>query len=171
VSEPVTAYAAARLLGRDRQTIQRVVDRLAPDDFQNGRPRWRVERIAAALAMSPCERREAGRFRDRYDLRHEALADLRAAFEEQLAAIKAEHTPDKRHVMAVALAPLLAEYEAAYLSVGRQLHVTDDDTLGFRTDLILEEMIAEVAEAAGRGGDGTFFAEMNAAMAPNAEAE
>lgn len=165
MSEPATAYAAARLLGRDRQTVQRVVDRLSPDDFRNGRPRWHVERIAAVLAMSPSQRREAGRFLDRYGIRHKPLADLRVAFEQRLAAIKNETAPDKRHAMAVALATLLAEYEATYLSAGRSLRIADDDVLGFRTDLILEEMIGEVAQAAGRDSDSTFFAEMNEAMA------
>lgn len=107
----VTSYAASRLLGRDRQTIERAVRHLAPDAFENGRPRWKLERIAAAVAMKPHERREAGRLRDRFNIPSKALDGLRLTFEMQLAAISAEPSLDKRRDMALSLAPLLAEYQ------------------------------------------------------------
>jgi hypothetical protein len=168
VSEPVTAYAASRVLGRDRQTIQRVVDRLTPDDFEKGRPRWHVERIAAALALSPCARRQTGRFRDRFSIRHRALTGLRVTFERQLAAIAAETSPAKRHEMAVAMAPTIGEFQQVFLEVARALRVAADDAIGAQSDLILEEMVGEVAEAAGQNVEG-FFSQMVEAMASHAD--
>ena len=73
----VSRYAAARLLGRDRQTVERAVRTLAPDAYQKGQPRWRLERIAEILAMSPQQRREAGRAVDRYSIRSAKLDGMR----------------------------------------------------------------------------------------------
>ncbi|WP_407174431.1 hypothetical protein [Bradyrhizobium sp. STM 3562] len=170
--ELVTSYRASRLLGRDRQTIQRAVDRLAPDAFDaHDRPRWYLSRIAEALAKSPRERRESSRVRDRYRLHSKELDGLIAEFEKQVAAISAEPSLDKRRQMAVTLAPLLAEYQATYLDVGRS-HRIDDDALGARTDLIWGEMMEQVSEAAQWPRDGCdFFAEMFAAQWPDAEDE
>jgi hypothetical protein len=165
VSAPLCAYAAARALRRDRQTVVRVTDRMVPDAFdQQGHPLWRIERIATVLAMSPRERRDAGRFRDRYGIRDETLDRLLIAFEKQVTAIGAEPAPAMRHAMAVALAPVLRRYEASYLSVGRSLSIADDIDLSFNIDLIMEEAIEEAAEAAGLERD-AFFTEMNEAMA------
>lgn len=169
MSALVTAYAAARVLHRDRQTVTRATDRLQPDAFdRQGRPLWHIGRIAAALAMSPRERRDAGRARDRYGIRHEALDGLLIAFEKQVTEIAREPAPDKRHAMAIALAPMLKQYDAAYLSVGRSLRIADAFELSFNADFIMEEAIEEVAEAAGLERD-TFFAEMNEAMAHAAD--
>ena len=49
VSRLVSAYAASRLLERDRETIQRAVRGLAPDSYEKGKPRWRLARIVEAL--------------------------------------------------------------------------------------------------------------------------
>ncbi|MGY4349797.1 hypothetical protein ACVWXM_006290 [Bradyrhizobium sp. GM7.3] len=163
--QPVTAYAAARVLRRDRQTVVRVTDRLHPDALdRHGRPLWYVERIAEALALNPRERRESGHAQDRFVIHDKALRGLRVELDRQLTAIEAETSPDKRRAMAVALAPLLQEYQSTYLDVGRQLRVADNDTLGVRADLIVEEMIGELAEAAGCEADGEFFTELVSAM-------
>jgi hypothetical protein len=164
--QPVTAYAAARVLQRDRQTVVRVTDRLHPDAYdRQGRPLWHIERIAQALALSPRERRESGRAQDRFAIQDKVLCGLRGALDQQLTAIEAETSSERRRSMAFALAPLLQEYQSTYLDVGRQLHVADDDTLGLRADLILQELIGEIAEAAGREDAGGFFAQMVGAMA------
>lgn len=167
MSEPLTSYALSRALGRDRGTIQRVVDHLAPDAYRAGRPCWNVERVAAMLDMAACDRRDAARARDRWGIRHKVLDGVLIAFEKHLRAIKAEPAPDKRHALALAVAPLLARYEASYLRIGRQLHVADDRALGLNIDFIVEELVTEIAEAAGCDQD-SFFAEMNAAMVAEA---
>jgi hypothetical protein len=168
--QPVTAYAAARVLQRDRQTVVRVTDRLHPDAYdRQGRPLWHIERIAQALALSPRERREEARAQDRFAIKDNALCGLRAALDQQLTAIEAETSPDQSRAMAVATAPLLQRYQSQYLEAGHRLRVADDDTLGVRSDLIVEEMVREVAEAAGRDADGNFFAELVSAMPVEAD--
>src|SRR5205823_4645558 len=109
--QPVTAYAAARALRRDRQTVVRVTDRLHPDAYdRHGRPLWYIERIAEALALSPRERRDGLSAQDRFAIQDKVLCGLRVAFDRQLTAIEAETSHDQRRAMAVALAPLLQEY-------------------------------------------------------------
>jgi hypothetical protein len=71
--------------------------------------------------------------------------------------------------MPVALAPLIGEYQRAFLDIGRSLGIADDDVLGARADLIVEEMIGELAEAAGCDSDSGFFAEMVRAMTAGAD--
>ena len=48
----VSAYAASRLLERDRQTIERATRGLTPDAFEKGKPRWRLARIVDALSRA-----------------------------------------------------------------------------------------------------------------------
>jgi hypothetical protein len=161
----VSAYAASRLLERDRQTIERAVHHLAPDVYERGKPRWRLARIIDALAMKPQARREIGKFRNRYSLRSKVLDDMRRTFEEEVALIGAEPSLEKRREMAVALAPLLQEYQTKYLDVGRALRSVGDDVLSARAELIWQEMMEEVAAAAEwpRHGD-DFWVKMVEAM-------
>jgi hypothetical protein len=87
--------------------------------------------------MSPKQRRETGKFRDRYSIgRSKALDGMRVMFEKQVALIRAEPSLDRRREMAVALAPLLHEYQTTYLDIGRSLHIADDDVLVARADLV-----------------------------------
>ena len=67
--------------------------------------------------------------------------------------------------MALALAPLLHEYQTTYLDIGRSLRIADDDVLGVRAELIWSEMMDEVSEAAAwpRHGD-DFLLKMIQAM-------
>lgn len=161
----VSAYAASRLLERDRQTIERAVRHLAPDVYERGKPRWRLARIIDALAMKPQARRETGKFRDRYSLRSKVLDDMRRTFKEEVALIGAEPSLEKRREMAVALAPVLQEYQTKYLDVGRAIRSVDDDVLSARAELIGQEMMEEVAAAAEwpRHGD-DFWVKMVEAM-------
>jgi hypothetical protein len=72
--------------------------------------------------------------------------------------------------MAVALAPVLAEYQSVYLDTARRLRVANDDALGARSDLIWSEMLDEVSAAAAWPRDGSdFFRVMFDAMWPNAD--
>jgi phage terminase Nu1 subunit (DNA packaging protein) len=56
----VSAYAAARLLERDRQTIERATRGLTPDGLERGKPRWRLARIVEALNRNQVGRRGNG---------------------------------------------------------------------------------------------------------------
>ena len=60
---------------------------------------------------------------------------------------------------AIAIAPLLHEYQTTYLDIGRALRIVDDDVLVARAELIWSEMMDEVSEAAEwpRYGDGADF--------------
>lgn len=50
--------------------------------------------------------------------------------------------------MALALAPLLQQYQTTYLDLGRSLRIADDDVIGARSELIWSEMMDEVSAAA-----------------------
>ena len=159
---------ASGLLERDRQTLVRALRHVPPDGYRGDQPRWRMPTIVAALAMKPQERREAGKCRDRYGIRGSQVLDaLRATFVKRVKQIGAEPLCDKRREMAVALAPVLQQYQTAYLDAGRSLGIADDDVLGARAELIWSEMMDEVAEAAEwpRHGE-DFFLTMIEAMRP-----
>ena len=154
----------ADLLERDRATL--VLALLPPDGYHRGQPRWTMAPITAALALTPQARRNSGKCRDRYGIRHSKVLDeLRFKFEQQVALIAVEPSLDERREMALALAPLLHGYQATYLDIGRSLRIADDDALGARAELIWSEMMDEVSEAAKwpRHGD-DFFIKMIEAM-------
>jgi hypothetical protein len=158
---------AADLLERDRATLVRALRHVPPQGYtKHGQPRWCMQTIRNALAVKPQARREAGKYRDRYNIgRSKALDGMRVMFEKQVALISAEKSPAKRREMAVALAPLLAEYQDVYLQIGRSLRIADDDVLDARAELIFSEMMDEVSEAAEwpRHGD-DFWTTMIEAM-------
>src|SRR5579871_1721145 len=163
----VSSYRASRVLGRDRQTIERAVRHLVPDTYTgSGKPRWRLSRIATVLAIPPQQRRESGRMRDRYRIAHREVDGLLATFEAQVAAIGAETSPARKRELALALAPLLAGFQELYLATGRALHVAEDDVLGARADLIWGEMMDEVSEAAEWPRGEGFFVKMAEVMWP-----
>jgi hypothetical protein len=139
---------AADLLEKDRATLVRALRHVRPDGYERGQPRWRMPTIVDALAVKPQARRETGKYRDRYNIgRSKALDGMRVMFEKQVALISAEKSPTKRREMAVALAPLLAEYQDVYLQIGRSLRIADDEVLDARAELIFSEMMDEVSEA------------------------
>ena len=115
---------AADLLERDRATLVRALRHVPPDGYERGQPRWRMPTIIDALAIKPQARRETGKFRDRYSLRSRVLDDMRRTFEEEVALIGAEPSLERRREMALQLAPLLEQYQAAYLEIGRSLTAT-----------------------------------------------
>ena len=169
---PLSAYAASRQLGRDRQTIERAVRHLAPDAYERGQPRWHLERIVDALRKTPEQRREAGRYRDQFSLgRNKALDGLRLMIEKQIVLIGDEPSLDKRRQMAVALAPQLAEHHALFLSTARSLGIASDDVLGIQSDLIWCEWLDEVSAAAQWQRDEGFGIAMLTAAWPDDDDE
>jgi hypothetical protein len=157
---------AADVLERDRATLVRALRHVPPDGYERKQPRWRLPTIIDALATKRQARRETGKCRDRYAIRHSKVLDgLRATFERQVALISIEESLDKRRKLALKLAPLLQKYQATYLDTGRSLRIADDDVLGARAELIWSEMMDEVSEAAAwpRHGD-DFFIKMIEAM-------
>jgi hypothetical protein len=162
---------AADLLEKDRATLVRALRHVPPEGYERGQPRWSMQTIRNALAVKPHERHAIGKFRDRYSLRSTKLDRMRLEYEKGLALLGAEPSLDKRREMAVALAPLLHEYQTTYLDIGRSLRIADDDVLVARAELIWSEMMDEVSEAAdwpryGEGAD--FFITMIKAM-PHAD--
>jgi hypothetical protein len=162
---------AADLLERDRATLVRALRHVPPDGYERGQPRWLMPTIIDALAIKPQARRETGKFRDRYSLRSKVLDDMRRTFEKVVALIGAEPSLDNRREMALQLAPLLEQYQAAYLEIGRSLHIADDDILTARSDLIWCEMMDEVSAAAEWPRSDGFFAKMFEVMWPHADDE
>ena len=163
---------AADLLERDRATLVRALRHVPPEGYtKHGHPRWSMQTVRNALALKPQARHATGKFRDRYSLRSTKLDRMRLEYEKCLALIGAEPSLDKRREMALKLAPLLEQYQAAYLEIGRSLHIADDDVLAARTDLIWSEMMDEVSAAAEWPRDDGFFVKMFEVMWPHADDE
>ena len=163
---------AADLLEKDRATLVRALRHLPPEGYtKHGQPRWTMQTIRNALAQKPQARRETGKFRDRYSLQSTMLDRMRLEYEKGLALIGAEPSLGKRREMALQLAPLLAQYQAGYLEIGRSLHIADDDVLTARSDLIWSEMMDEVSAAAEWPRSDGFFVKMFEVMWPHADDE
>ena len=161
---------AADLLQKDRQTLVRALRHVPPDGYEGGQARWYMPTIRSALAMGPQARRESGKYRDRYSIgRNKPLDGLRLAIEKQVAEVSVERSLDKRRAMALALAPMLAEYQSLYLSAGRALGVADDPALGARSDLIWSEWADEVSEATEWPRNDGFSIAMTEAAWPNTD--
>ena len=163
---------AADLLEKDRATLVRALRHVLPEGYtKHGQPRWSMQTIRNALAVKPQARHTTGKFRDRYSLRSTKLDRMRLEYEKGLALIGGEPSLDKRREMALKLAPLLEQYQAAYLEIGRSLHIADDDVLTARSDLIWSEMMDEVSAAAEWPRSDGFFAKMFEVMWPHADDE
>ena len=144
---------------------------MPPDGHERGQPRWFLPTIIAALEVKPHARGGTGKHRDRLSLgRHKALDGLLVMFEKQVALLGTEPAPDKRREMALALAPLLQEHLTTYLAIGRSLCIADDAVIGARADLVWNEMMDEVSDAAAWPRDDGFLIRMIEAMADDDEA-
>ncbi|MGY3149620.1 hypothetical protein ACVWYQ_006619 [Bradyrhizobium sp. USDA 3397] len=86
---------------------------------------------------------------------------MRREYENGLALIGAEPSLGKRLEMALQLATLLEQYQAAYLEITRSLQIADDDVLTVRSDLISSEMMDELSAAAEWPRYEGFFERMN----------
>jgi hypothetical protein len=92
---------------------------------------------------------------------------LRLAIERHVGAISAEPSRPKKRELALQIAPALQEFQLLYLDISRSLGVADDDTICARSEMIFDEWMNEISEAAewpryGKGAD--FFIRMLEAM-------
>ena len=111
----VSAYAASRLLERDRQTIERAVRGLTPDTFQKGKPRWRLARIVERLNERAAHNARSSAAVN-YDLERR-FAEL----EQRYDAMRAAPTLDERRALArTSFFPFLAEVESEMYSDARR---------------------------------------------------
>jgi hypothetical protein len=110
----VSAYAASRLLERDRQTIERAVRGLTPDTFQNGKPRWRLARIVDALNA-----RGGRNYRPSDAVNHD-LERRFAELEQRYDAVRTAPTLEERRRLARAFFAFLAETEDAMYADARR---------------------------------------------------
>ena len=110
----VSAYAASRLLERDRQTIERAVRGLTPDTFQKGKPRWRLARIVERLNERAARNRTS-------DAMSHNLERRFAELEQRYDAVRAAPTLDERRALArTSFFPFLAEVESEMYSDARR---------------------------------------------------
>lgn len=114
VSRLVSAYAASRLLERDRETIQRAVRGLAPDSSEKGKPRWRLARIVEALNERVAS--NSGK-RPQHDPALQARFDHLDALDAQ---VRAPLTLQKRWQIARELFSVLADTDRAMRDDGRR---------------------------------------------------
>jgi len=102
-----SAFGAADLLEKDRQTIKRAVRDLAPDAFENGKPRWKLARIVEAL-NAQAARNKCASAAVNHDLPRK-FAELEAQYD----GVQNAPTLAERRKRARAFFPFLAEVESA----------------------------------------------------------
>jgi hypothetical protein len=110
----VSAYAAARMLEKDRQTIERATRCLEPDGYERGQPRWRLARIVDALSA------RAGRGKG---MNAEVDPDLQRKFDdldERYRDVQNGQTLDERRKRARAFFVLVAAVETAMYADARR---------------------------------------------------
>jgi hypothetical protein len=157
----VSAYAASRLLERDRQTIERATRGLEPDGFEKGKPRWRLARIVDALnARGGRSNGSAGAVNYTLERRFDQL-------EERYEAVQAAPTLGERRHLAAGFFVFLAETEDAMRADARQsgedprltqLRCAEHTrvylaTLRHALGWNFDEVFAEFMNADRRGGD------------------
>ena len=74
-----SAFGAADLLEKDRQTVRRALRHVAPDGFEGKNPRWRLPTIIAALARNNSQPETDATLRalfDQFDTGCAALASI-----------------------------------------------------------------------------------------------
>jgi hypothetical protein len=98
-----SAFGAAQVLEKDRQTIERVVRGLVPDGYEGKSPRWRLARIVEALNA-----RKNGANAVNHDLQQK-FAELEAQYN----GIQNAPTIAERRSRVRAFFPFLAEVESA----------------------------------------------------------
>ena len=108
----VSAYAASRLLERDRQTIERAVRGLTPDAFERGQPRWRLSRIIEVLNSRYSKSEKAPP--------NAVLCDLLDQLDDADTAMRAVGSlEDRRWFAREKLIPLLRQVDAAMRADGK----------------------------------------------------
>ncbi len=108
-----SAFGAADLLEKDRQTVRRALRRVVPDGFEGKNPRWRLPTIIAAL--------DAHLGRNKSEPPANArLADLFRKLDEADAVMRAVASLERRRQLArERLIPLMREVDAAMRADGR----------------------------------------------------
>jgi hypothetical protein len=102
-----SAFGAADLLEKDRQTVRRALRHVAPDGFEGKNPRWRLPTIIAALDAHFGRNKSGPTVNAR-------LADLFRKLDEADAAMRGVASLERRRRLArERLIPLMREVDAA----------------------------------------------------------
>jgi hypothetical protein len=147
----VSAYSAARVLERDRQTIERAVRGLVPDAYEGGQPRWRLTRIIEALAPGRADHAVNGRLEALFGQLDHADAEMRG-----LATLAG-----RRRLARERLLPLLRKVDAAMRADGK---ARGEPAVDLRIDRHTQFVLAGLSKAAERGCDWTLeqaYGELN----------
>ena len=134
-----SAYAAARALEVDRETITRAVRGLAPDGFERGQPRWRLARIVAALSQ------RNGRNSQSTDPALQARFDRLDALD---ARVRSAPTHDARRALARDLFPMLADVDRAMRADARRSG-EDADLTSYRCEAHVCTVLATLRHPCG----------------------
>jgi hypothetical protein len=123
-----SAFAAATLLERDRQTIIRALRNVAQDGAENGQPRWKLSTIVAALQRNSTSGTTAAT--------SNPLPEC-AMFNQAFAALVALPTLPARREAAIKIMPVLNAMVGAVGAAG-----CDPDAAGARGDLLYQTSLA-----------------------------
>jgi hypothetical protein len=119
-----SAFAAAELLEKDRQTVTRALRSTRPDGEERGQPRWKMSTIVGAMERHNRANGGAGS-----STNDPELVAIYRAFETQFGAMAALPTLAQRRAAARKLAPAIAAMDRAV----RQ-HGVGDDLADVRAD-------------------------------------
>jgi hypothetical protein len=134
-----SAYGAARVLERDRQTIERAVRGLTPDGHERGQPRWRLARIVAALSQ------RTGRASPPTD---QALQDRFARLDALDARVRAAPTLEQRRKLARELFVMLQDIDRAMRDDARRAREAPELT-GYRCEAHVRTVLATLRDPCG----------------------
>ena len=159
-----SAFGAADLLEKDRQTVRRALRHVAPDGFEGKNPRWRLPTIIAAL--------DARRNKSEPPVTAR-LADLFRKLDEADAAMRGVASLERRRRLArERLIPLMREVDAA-MRADAKAHGEPEMMTELRCEKHLQLFLIGFGKEATRGCDWPLeqaYREFNAvgAIAPDA---
>src|SRR5947208_842227 len=142
-----SAFGAADLLEKDRQTVRRALRHVAPHGFEGKNPRWRLPTIIAALDA------HLGRNKGGLPPMNARLADLFRKLDDADAAMrKIASLEGRRRVVRERLLPLMRQVDAAMRLDGRASGEPEMMT-ELRCDKHLQLFLIGLGKDASRGCD------------------
>jgi hypothetical protein len=127
-----SAFAAAELLERDRQTLTRALRSTPPDGQERGQPRWKMSTIVDALTRHT--RANDGGSTGTSD---PVLAKAHAKFDAKFDEMTAAPTLAKRRTLAKRLAPQIADMDRECRAHGRAIG-EDAELTALRADRLFQ---------------------------------
>jgi hypothetical protein len=143
-----SAFAAATLLERDRQTVDRALRSTPPDGRERGAPRWKMSTIVTAMERH--SRANGSNSGTTTDTKPELQA-LYRKFDLAFDAMSALSTLEKRRVAARKLRALIATMNRSFREHAKATGVADD-VVSIRADILIGDYVHSFETPCGWSG-------------------